>query len=195
MAAKGWITGVRASTAFIKPGSPWENGYVESFNGTLRDELLRKRQDIAVEIETLRAAARPRHRHRRRGPYHPPVLAGPRRGDDQHPADATSSWGSTRRHTSKLVPSLLLENGPMSQRQVALKLIAHRGLSVVYREFYGVMRNRAGAILRGLFKRGPRRSGRDRAGRSCGTWRDVPPAGRPSMRLLDLITRRYGDTA
>ena len=25
---------------FIEPGSPWENGYVESFNGTLRDELL-----------------------------------------------------------------------------------------------------------------------------------------------------------
>ena len=25
---------------FIEPGSPWENGYVESFNGKLRDELL-----------------------------------------------------------------------------------------------------------------------------------------------------------
>ncbi len=40
VAVKGWITGVRASTAFIEPGSPWENGYVESFNGKLRDELL-----------------------------------------------------------------------------------------------------------------------------------------------------------
>ena len=39
-AVKGWITGVRASTAYIEPGSPWENGYVESFNGKLRDELL-----------------------------------------------------------------------------------------------------------------------------------------------------------
>lgn len=29
-----------AQTAFIEPGSPWENGYVESFNGKLRDELL-----------------------------------------------------------------------------------------------------------------------------------------------------------
>jgi transposase InsO family protein len=27
-------------TLFIEPGSPWENGYVESFNGKLRDELL-----------------------------------------------------------------------------------------------------------------------------------------------------------
>ena len=37
---RAWISGVGASTAFIEPGSPWENGYVESFNGKLRDELL-----------------------------------------------------------------------------------------------------------------------------------------------------------
>ena len=29
-------------TLFIEPGSPWENGYVESFNGKLRDELLNR---------------------------------------------------------------------------------------------------------------------------------------------------------
>ncbi len=39
-AVKSWIRGVGARTAFIEPGSPWENGYVESFNGKLRDELL-----------------------------------------------------------------------------------------------------------------------------------------------------------
>jgi transposase InsO family protein len=39
-AVKDWISGVGAKTAFIEPGSPWENGYVESFNGKLRDELL-----------------------------------------------------------------------------------------------------------------------------------------------------------
>ena len=39
-AVKDWITGVGAQTAYIEPGSPWENGYVESFNGKLRDELL-----------------------------------------------------------------------------------------------------------------------------------------------------------
>jgi putative transposase len=37
---RGWIAGVGAKTAYIEPGSPWENGYVESFNGKLRDELL-----------------------------------------------------------------------------------------------------------------------------------------------------------
>ena len=35
-----WITAVGAKTAYIAPGSPWENGYVESFNARLRDELL-----------------------------------------------------------------------------------------------------------------------------------------------------------
>ena len=40
-AVQGWIAGVGARTAFIEPGSPWENGYVESCNGKLRDELLR----------------------------------------------------------------------------------------------------------------------------------------------------------
>src|SRR5947199_10839111 len=36
----GMVTAVGAKTAYITPGSPWENGYVESFNARLRDELL-----------------------------------------------------------------------------------------------------------------------------------------------------------
>jgi transposase InsO family protein len=35
-----WMSRVGVKTLFIEPGSPWENGYVESFNGKLRDELL-----------------------------------------------------------------------------------------------------------------------------------------------------------
>lgn len=35
-----WLEEVGVRTLFIEPGSPWENGYVESFNGKLRDELL-----------------------------------------------------------------------------------------------------------------------------------------------------------
>ncbi len=50
-AVKGWIAGVGARTAFIEKASPWENGYVESFNGKLRDELLR-----AEVFNTLREA-------------------------------------------------------------------------------------------------------------------------------------------
>ena len=51
-AVTGWITGIGAKTAYIEPGSPWENGYVESFNGKLRDELL------AGEIYNTLAEAR-----------------------------------------------------------------------------------------------------------------------------------------
>ncbi|WP_131113674.1 IS3 family transposase [Lichenihabitans psoromatis] len=39
-AVQDWITAVGAKTAYIAPGSPWENGYVESFNARFRDELL-----------------------------------------------------------------------------------------------------------------------------------------------------------
>ena len=39
-AVQDWITAVGARTAYIAPGSPWENGYVESFNARFRDELL-----------------------------------------------------------------------------------------------------------------------------------------------------------
>jgi transposase InsO family protein len=39
-AVQDWITAVGAKTAYIAPGSPWENGFIESFNARLRDELL-----------------------------------------------------------------------------------------------------------------------------------------------------------
>ena len=35
-----WLDALDVETLFIEPGSPWENGYVESFNGKVRDELL-----------------------------------------------------------------------------------------------------------------------------------------------------------
>jgi transposase InsO family protein len=39
-AVRDWLGRLDIGTLFIEPGSPWENGYVESFNGKLRDELL-----------------------------------------------------------------------------------------------------------------------------------------------------------
>lgn len=38
---RGWLQRLEVKPLFIEPGSPWENGYCESFNGKLRDELLR----------------------------------------------------------------------------------------------------------------------------------------------------------
>ena len=37
---RAWLGRIGVKTLFIEPGSPWENGYNESFNGKLRDELL-----------------------------------------------------------------------------------------------------------------------------------------------------------
>jgi putative transposase len=39
-AVQDWIAAVGAKTAYITPGSPWENGFIESFNARLHDELL-----------------------------------------------------------------------------------------------------------------------------------------------------------
>ena len=42
IAVREWLERLKVQTLFIEPGSPWENGYVESFNGKLRDELLNR---------------------------------------------------------------------------------------------------------------------------------------------------------
>jgi transposase InsO family protein len=41
-AVREWLGRLDVGPLFIEPGSPWENGYCESFNGKLRDELLRR---------------------------------------------------------------------------------------------------------------------------------------------------------
>ena len=39
---RSWLKNLEVTTLFIELGSPWENGYIESFNGKLRDELLNR---------------------------------------------------------------------------------------------------------------------------------------------------------
>ena len=51
-AVRKWLARQGVKTLFIGPGSPWENGYIESFNGKLRDELLNR------EIFTTREEAK-----------------------------------------------------------------------------------------------------------------------------------------
>ena len=41
-AIRKWLNRIGVKTLFIETGSPWENGYIESFNGKLRDELLNR---------------------------------------------------------------------------------------------------------------------------------------------------------
>ena len=49
-----WLKASGVQTLYIEPGSPWENGYIESFNGKLRDELLnREIFDTLLEAKVL----------------------------------------------------------------------------------------------------------------------------------------------
>ena len=51
---RDWLARLGVKTLFIEPGSPWENGYNESFNGTLRRELLSREQfDTLLEAKVL----------------------------------------------------------------------------------------------------------------------------------------------
>ena len=51
---RAWLGRVGVKTLYIEPGSPWENGYVESFNGKLQDELLaREVFDTLFEAKVL----------------------------------------------------------------------------------------------------------------------------------------------
>ncbi len=51
-AVRQWLAKVGVRTLFIEPGSPWENGYIESFNARLRDELLNG--EIFYTLEEVR---------------------------------------------------------------------------------------------------------------------------------------------
>jgi putative transposase len=53
-AVRNWLPRVSVKTLYIEPGSPWENGYVESFQGKLRDELIdREAFDTLWETQVL----------------------------------------------------------------------------------------------------------------------------------------------
>jgi len=53
-AVREWLGRLGTRTLFIEPGSPWENGYIESFNGKMRDELLNREQfDTQLEAKVL----------------------------------------------------------------------------------------------------------------------------------------------
>ena len=72
-----WIMTVGAKTAYIEPGSPWENGYVESFNARFRDELLNREiftslREAQILIEAWRRHYNTERPHSALG-YRPPA--------------------------------------------------------------------------------------------------------------------------
>jgi len=74
---RDWLKRIGVKTLFIAPGSPWENGYVESFNGKLRDELLNGEifytlREAKVLIERWRKHYNTKRPHSALG-YRPPA--------------------------------------------------------------------------------------------------------------------------
>jgi transposase InsO family protein len=74
-----WLAATGAETLYIEPGSPWENGYCESFNGKLRDECLNGEifyslKEACVVIEMWRKHYNTRRPHSALG-YRPPAPA------------------------------------------------------------------------------------------------------------------------
>jgi len=76
-AVRKWLARLDVKTLFIEPGSPWENGYIESFNGKLRDELLNREifttlEEAKVLIEQWRREYNQVRPHSSLG-YRPPA--------------------------------------------------------------------------------------------------------------------------
>ena len=74
---RDWLARIGSKTLFIAPGSPWENGYNESFNGKLRDELLNGEifysfKEAKVVIEQWRKYYNTKRPHSALG-YRPPA--------------------------------------------------------------------------------------------------------------------------
>jgi transposase InsO family protein len=72
-----WLERMGSKTAYITPGSPWENGYCESFNGRMRDELLNGEifytlKEAQVVIENWRNHYNTKRPHSSLG-YRPPA--------------------------------------------------------------------------------------------------------------------------
>jgi transposase InsO family protein len=76
-AVQDWIGAVGARTAYIDPGSPWENGYCESFNARFRDELLNGEIFYSVREAQILIEQWRRHYNTKRPHsalrYHPPA--------------------------------------------------------------------------------------------------------------------------
>jgi transposase InsO family protein len=113
-----WLAQNRIKTLYIDPGSPWQNGFVESFHGRFRDECLNREQlwtltEARVVIEDFRRDYNEDRPHSRLGYLSPtrfaathlpslsPVgLRPPYARDGQTPTNTTTSTQSSDSHTA-----------------------------------------------------------------------------------------------
>ena len=94
-AVRNWLSNVGVSTLYIEPGSPWENGFIESFNGKLRDELLNDEifytlREAKVLINRWRTHYNTVRPHSSLG-YRPPAPEPRITLADYHPSEACSA--------------------------------------------------------------------------------------------------------
>ena len=99
-AVRDWLGRLDVKTLFIEPGSPWENGYIESFNGRLRNEL----RNVEIFDTLLNAGILTERWHREYNTIRPHSALG-----YVPPApEARQSWSSNRKgaHTSEFALGL-----------------------------------------------------------------------------------------
>jgi len=110
---RDWLQTVEVKTLFIEPGSPWENGYVESFNGKLRDELLNRGSvDTLLEAKVLIE----RCGRRTHGPTSQSLGYQHRRGSDPalfarfgYASASEQGWPVSNANTNLVVPEKFLD--------------------------------------------------------------------------------------
>jgi putative transposase len=77
LAVRGWLAQHQTRTLYIDPGCPWQNGYGERFNGTVRDECLNMHvchavAEARIMLATYRRQSNEERPHSRLG-YHTPA--------------------------------------------------------------------------------------------------------------------------
>jgi transposase InsO family protein len=96
-----WLKANEIGTLYIPKGSPWENGYIESFNGKLRDELLNQEwwgslAEAKVVVEDWRREYNERRPHSGLG-YETPAEYAKLRSKPTF-ATLTSPWSAEKNH-------------------------------------------------------------------------------------------------
>jgi putative transposase len=91
-AIQSWLALQHAATLYIDPGRPWQNGFAESFNGTLRDECLTMQAfasvaEARVEVERFRHEYNEQRPHSRLGYRTPAAFKADWLADQSHPSN------------------------------------------------------------------------------------------------------------
>jgi len=109
-AVRQWINAVGATTAYITPGSPWENGYIESFNARFRDELLNG--EIFYTLEEAQIIIESWRRHY--NTVRPHASLGYRAPAPEVLIPTTATWSAAQPRPAPPPTSLLPERRPLN---------------------------------------------------------------------------------